>query len=167
MPTLHIIEGPVGAGKTTFANRLGRTLKVTPLVLDAWMATLFQADRPATDIWPWYTERKARCMSQIMELALSSMDHGNNAIVELGLIRVEDRLRLFADLESKNRDFQIHVLQTPRAERKRRVSQRNLDQGETFAMHVSEEVFEMASDMWEPISETERNGRENKFNLEV
>lgn len=166
MPTLHIIEGPVGAGKTTFANKLGRELRTPPLILDAWMTNLFQPDRPEVDLWAWYAERKARCSSQILSLVRSSLNHGNDAIVELGLIRVEDRLKLYADLESEGRDFLVHVLQTPREERKQRVSQRNLDQDETFAMHVSEEVFEMASDMWEPICETERNGRAEKFHLE-
>lgn len=41
MPILHIIEGPVGAGKTTYANQLGRDLGTPPLVLDAWMTNLF------------------------------------------------------------------------------------------------------------------------------
>jgi len=166
MPTLHIIEGPVGAGKTTHANQLSRELRTPPLVLDSWMTNLFQADRPEADLWTWYAERKARCFSQIMSLARNALDLGNDAIVELGLIRVEDRLKLYASLESEGRNFLVHVLHTPREERKRRVSQRNLDQGETFAMHVSEEVFEMASDMWEPVCETERNGRADKFRLE-
>ncbi|MHA6268328.1 AAA family ATPase [Aliiroseovarius sp. CAU 1755] len=165
MPTLHIIEGPVGAGKTTYANKLGRDLGTPPLVLDAWMTNLFQADRPEVDLWPWYAERKARCISQIMDLARRALDHGNDAIVELGLVRIEDRVKLYADLESGDRTFLVHVLETPRDERKRRVAKRNADQGETFAMHVSNEVFEIASDMWEPIDETERNGRADKFNI--
>lgn len=165
MPTLHIIEGPVGAGKTTYANRLGREIGTPPLVLDAWMVNLFQADRPDSGVWTWYAERKARCYSQIMDLAFNALDHGNDVIVELGLIRVEDRLRLYTDLESKGCDFKVHVLETPREERKRRVAQRNTGQGETFAMHVSEEVFEMASDMWEPISETDRDGRAERFHI--
>ena len=130
------------------------------------MTNLFQADRPETGLWTWYAERKARCFSQIMSLARNTLDLGNDAIVELGLIKVEDRLDFYASLESDKRDFLVHVLQTPRAERKRRVFQRNLDQGETFAMHVTEEVFEMASDMWEPICEAEREGRADKFRLE-
>ena len=47
MPMLHMIEGPVGAGKTTYANRLGRKLGAAPLVsrrLDG--DVLFRPDRP-------------------------------------------------------------------------------------------------------------------------
>lgn len=165
MPTLHIIEGPVGAGKTTYANKLGRELGTPPLVLDTWMINLFQADRPETGLWPWYAERKARCFFQIMELARNVLDHENDVIVELGLIKIEDRLKLYVDLENEGCVFLVHVLETSREERKRRVSKRNTDQGETFAMYVSEEVFEIASNMWEPISETERHGRADKFHL--
>lgn len=91
------------------------------------MTNLFQADRPEADLWMWYAERKARCFSRIMDLGRNPLDYGNDAIVELGLIRFEDRLTLHTDLESEGRDFLGHVHQTPREERKRRVSQRNLD----------------------------------------
>lgn len=163
MPTLHIIEGPVGAGKTTYALTLGRDLGTPPLVLDTWMANLFQADRPETDIWPWYAERKARCVFEIMALATSTLDHGRDAIVELGLIQVDDRLKLYAALDLQNRAYLVHVLDTPREERQRRVAKRNVDQGETFAMHVTEDIFALASDMWEPVGEDERQGREDKI----
>lgn len=165
MPTLHIIEGPVGAGKTTYAIKLGRKIGCPPLVLDSWMANLFQADRPETDLWSWYAERKARCIAQIVKLARSALDHGSDAIVELGLIRVEDRLKLYADLEADGRTYLVHVLEAPRDERKRRILKRNADQGETFAMHVSDEVFEMASDLWEPVCAAEQQGRSDRFYL--
>ena len=165
MATLHIIEGPVGAGKTTYAIKLGREIACPPLVLDSWMANLFQADRPETDLWPCYAERKARCISQILKLARDSLDHGNDAVVELGLIKTADRQKLYADLEAEGREYLVHVLETPREERWRRVMKRNIDQGETFAMQVSGEVFEIASDMWEPVGTTELEGRSGRFHL--
>lgn len=167
MPNLHIIEGPVGAGKTTYAVQLGRELGTPPLVLDTWMANLFQADRPDTGLWAWYAERKARCIVQIMALACDALDHEVDAIVELGLIRFDDRLKLYYALEAEHRSYLVHVLDTPREERRRRVSKRNDEQGETFAMHVSDDVFSLASDMWEPVEDAERNGRENSFRMIV
>lgn len=163
MAILHIIEGPVGAGKTTYANGLGDELGVMPLVLDAWMVTLFQADRPETDIWPWYAQRKARCYAQIMTLARGQLDRGRDAIVELGLIRAEDRMKLYEALETEQREYCVHALQTPRDIRAQRVATRNLEQGETFAMHVSEDVFALASDMWEDVGAAETSGRAARF----
>ncbi len=54
-----------------------------------------------------------------------------------------------------NHDMKIYVLDAPRALRKERVQQRNLMQGETYSMQVSDQIFDMASAMWEPIDETE------------
>lgn len=162
---MHIIEGAVGAGKTTYAIQLGREVGSPPLVLDEWMVNLFQPDRPASDLWAWYAERKARCIIQIMELARRALDHERHAIVELGLVRGEDRHRLYTDLDAEGRDYLVHVLETPRDERKRRVLQRNTEQGAPFAMHVTEEVFEIASNMWEPITSTEVLGREARFHM--
>lgn len=162
---LHIIEGPVGAGKTTYAFQLGQKVKTQPLVLDNWMANLFQADRPETGLWSWYSERKARCVFQIMELACGELDLGRDAIVELGLIRVEDRLKLYADLDAQQREYLVHVLEAPRELRRRRIADRNIEQGETFSMHVSDDVFELASDMWEPVDAAEWQGREGNFKL--
>lgn len=163
MQTIHIIEGPVGAGKTTYAIELGRKIGTPPLVLDKWMVNMFLADRPEGEIWDWYAERKARCIHQIMEIARGLVDSENDAVVELGLIKVEDRLQLYADLEAKDQTYMVHVLEAPRVERKRRVAKRNAEQGETFAMHVSDEIFEIASDMWEPIGKTEQRGRSGRF----
>lgn len=53
MAALHLVEGPVGAGKTVFATQLGLELQTPPLVLDDWMATLFQSDRPEEGLWSW------------------------------------------------------------------------------------------------------------------
>ncbi|MCY6379565.1 AAA family ATPase [Hoeflea prorocentri] len=167
MAILHIIEGPVGAGKTTYAIQLSRDLSTPPLVLDKWMVTLFQADRPETGLWSWYAERKTRCVSQILSVAYSLLDLGQDAIVELGLVKVEDRLKLYEALDSDGRTYRVHILDTSRDERHRRVIQRNAVKGETFAMHVSDEVFYLASDMWEPVEASEQQGREGSFHFEV
>lgn len=161
--TIHIIEGPVGAGKTTYANKLGKEIGVVPLVLDVWMVTLFQADRPQINPWAWYSERKARCVSQILALAQSAVDLGIDAIVELGLIKLEDRQKVYGKLDAEKCDYVVHVLQATREERRRRVRERNAVRGETFAMEVSEEVFEIASDMWEPIKPAEQVGCRGRF----
>lgn len=163
MPILHIIEGPVGAGKTTYAHKLAQKCGTPALVLDQWMTNLFQPDRPETDIWAWYGVRKARLIRQIMHLAYETLECGNDAIVEIGLIKTADRLNLYADLEAAGRDYLVHVLETPREIRKQRVMNRNAEQGRTYAMQVSDDVFEMASDMWEPVGGPEQNNRPGRF----
>ena len=157
---LHIVERPVGAGKTTFALRLSRELETPAYVLDDWMTTLFRPDRPDKDLWVWYAERKQRCIAQIWKLARLQLELGNDAIVELGLIRRADRRPFLAEVEAFGCDYRIHVLDAPEPERWRRVEARNEQRGETFAMPVSEEVFAAASSLWEPLDEAECAGRD-------
>ena len=98
MARVHLIVGPVGAGKSTLAGQLGREHGAVRLILDEWMAALFSADRPDVD--------------------------------------------------------------APRDVRRERVEQRNLDRGATFAMVVPPAIFELASDLWEPLDDDERRGRD-------
>jgi predicted kinase len=65
MASIHLIEGPVGAGKSTFAGRLALTHNAVHLNLDEWMVRLFQADRPEADFMEWYLERKQRCIEAL------------------------------------------------------------------------------------------------------
>ena len=44
-----------------------------------------------------------------------------------------------------------------------RVVRRNQDQGSTFSMHVPEEFFELASNLWEPLDATEYSERDVRF----
>jgi len=46
MPVVHLIEGPVGAGKSTFAASLATRIEGVHIALDEWFAHLFSADRP-------------------------------------------------------------------------------------------------------------------------
>src|SRR5690606_18269563 len=66
---VHLVVGPVGAGKSTFARRLARARAAIYLALDEWMAVLFRPDRPEGDIASWYAERAARCVEQIWRVA--------------------------------------------------------------------------------------------------
>ena len=155
MKKIYLIEGPVGAGKSTFGLSLSKRLKVPCLVLDDWMANLFRPDRPETDVMTWYAERKERCTNQIWKIACAAVDSECDAIVELGLIAKASRAAIYADAESKGYLLTIYVLEPSRDIRRERVRNRNLEQGETFSMVVPDDFFEMASDMWEPFSEAE------------
>lgn len=163
MARLHIIEGPVGAGKTTFARQLSRRHGTPALVLDDWMVTLFRPDRPDEDLWRWYAERKERCIEQIWTTASGLLDTGNDAIVELGLVHRDDRLSIYRRAEAEPYDYTVYVLDVPVAERRERVRTRNVEKGPTFSMEVPDAVFDMASEMWEPFDSAECAGRDVQF----
>ncbi len=148
-PTLHLIEGPVGAGKSTYAGKLARRIGGVHVALDEWFVRLFSPDRPTTDVMAWYATRKQRLNDHIWRHALSLLDAGVTPILELGLVQRQMRQDFYRRAQDAGVDVQVHLLEASRAIRQERVAQRNADKGPTFSMVVPDAVFELASDMWE------------------
>jgi len=163
LANVYLVEGPVGAGKSTFANRLSHRIGAPHLNLDAWMANLFLPDRPSDGVMEWYMARKARCIEQIWQVARGILDSGSGVILELGLIQRENRQAFYRRIEALGYGVQVYVLETPRDVRKARVQRRNSKKGDTFSMVVPDEVFEMASDMWQPPDDLERQSQAIEF----
>jgi hypothetical protein len=59
--------------------------------------------------------------------------------------------------------MRLSVLDAPRDVRRERVNARNLERGATFTMIVPPAVFELASDLWEPLAGDELEGRNVRF----
>ncbi len=161
MAHLHLVLGPVGAGKLTFARTLTAELRAVLLVLDDWMARLYGADeRPASDRVAWYVERRDRCLAQIWEVADRVCLLGTPVVLEIGLIRRDERAAFYRRVDDAGHPLTVHLLDAPREVRRARVMQRNVNRGETFAQEVPLEFFELASDMWEPPDQQELRERD-------
>ncbi|MFT3769905.1 MAG: AAA family ATPase [Minicystis sp.] len=164
MARLHLIIGPVGAGKSTFALALSREHRAVRLTLDEWMATLFGADeRPASGRIAWYVERTDRCLEQMWRLAVRMVDLGTDVVLEIGLIQRAAREAFYRRVDDAGLGLTVHVVDAPREVRRARVMARNVEKGETFSMEVPPEFFELASNLWEPPDEAERAAREMRF----
>jgi predicted kinase len=163
MAQIHLIEGPVGAGKSTFALQLSKRHTAPRLTLDDWMATLFRPDRPTVSVVEWYVERKERCIEQIWKLSCELIDTDTDVVLELGLIDKRSRERFYARADASGYGVKVYVLDASRETRRKRVEERNRKRGETFSMEVPEQLFEMASDMWEAPDESESVERNIQF----
>ncbi len=159
MATLHLIEGPVGAGKSTYAGRLALAEGAVHLNLDEWMVHLFSPDRPADGFMPWYGERKDRCIDQIWRITERLMDADITTVLELGLVQRAAREHIYARADAAGYVLQVHVLDTPRETRRQRVRARNETGSGTFRMVVSDEIFELADGAWEAPDEWECQAR--------
>ena len=155
MPTVHLIEGPVGAGKSTFASILALQTSGIHVALDAWFATLFNPDRPADGVVSWYIQRKERLISVIWSHSRRILSSGTDVILELGLIQRHIRVAFVRRIQNEGFEVRVHVLDAPIEVRRERVRRRNAEQGSTFAMVVPDHVFEMASDLWEAPDDVE------------
>lgn len=161
MAHVHLVIGPVGAGKSTFAHTLALEHHAVRLTLDAWMAVLFGDDeRPPTDVISWYLERRDRCLAQIYALTRSLIDVGTNVVLEIGMIQRREREAFYARVEDEGYALTVYVLDAPREVRRERVARRNVERGETFSTFVPPQFFELASDMWEPPDDEEQSERD-------
>lgn len=146
---LHLVLGPVGAGKTTFAQRLAQEQGALRLTLDDWMVTLFSPDRPAEEVRAWYQERCERAVTQIWKLSRELAALGQPVVLELGLLLRRQRAAFYRRVDEAGLQLCGYVLEASREVRRRRVLERNQQRGETFSMLVPPEFFELASDLWE------------------
>jgi predicted kinase len=164
MSHVHLVIGPVGAGKSTLAAQLSRQQGAVRFTLDAWMARLYGADpRPPDGVPAWYRERATRCLGQIWEVARTVLDASVPVVLEIGLLQRHERAAFYARLDREARPLTVWVVDAPRDVRRARVERRNEERGETFSMFVPLEVFELASDLWEPPDALEREERALRF----
>jgi predicted kinase len=155
MPKVHLVEGPVGAGKSTYSAALVLRTNGVHIALDEWFAALFSPDRPASDVVPWYIQRKERLLALIWSHSRRILASGADVILELGLIQRQSRLTFGRQIQDEGFDLAVHVLDAPLEVRRERVRRRNAEKGSTFAMVVPDHVFEMASKLWEPPDDVE------------
>jgi predicted kinase/uncharacterized glyoxalase superfamily protein PhnB len=160
---IHLVIGPVGAGKSTFAMGLAREHGAVRFTLDEWMTRLFSPDRPAQGLVEWYVERAARCIEQIWSAATTVVETGTAVILEIGLLQRTERERFYERIEQAGVAYILYVIDAARDVRRARVMKRNDEKGATFAMVVPPAIFEMASDRWEPPDAEECSGRDARF----
>ena len=160
---IHLIEGPVGAGKSTYGQRLATERTAVRLCLDDWMGVLFRPDRPETDVLAWYQARKQRCLDQILRVAAEVLERERDVVLELGLIQRQDREAFYASTICLDHALTVHVLDAPRETRLERVRRRNAERGATFHAVVSDELFALADSMWQPPAPDEVEAREIVF----
>ncbi|GGX62729.1 AAA family ATPase [Saccharospirillum salsuginis] len=154
--TLKLLIGPVGAGKTTYAEQQALVSRLVFLDLDTWMVRLFGDDpRPGDGVLAWYMERCERCRELIWDLALNTLNAGSDVMLELGLINRAEREAFYARVHNEDIPLEVLLLDAPRDVRRERVSRRNQNL-DRYTQIVPPEFFEKASDAWEPVSDEER-----------
>jgi predicted kinase len=90
---IHLICGSTGAGKTTYAVRLGDSLKGIRFSIDEWMAMLFWMDTPQPLNPAWSMERVERCLTQIWAVALHIAARNVPCVLDLGFGQTQSRAK--------------------------------------------------------------------------
>jgi predicted kinase len=156
--TLHLIFGPIGAGKTTYAHALARRERAVAFVLDEWGVRLFGPDVQGPLDFGWMLERLTRCNALIWSTATAVLAAGASVVLDLGLMRREHRERMRKLAHEAGLSTQWHFVDAPQAVRRARVAGRNETKGETFAREVPPEMFDMIEAMYEAPAPAELEG---------
>lgn len=156
--TLHVIFGPSGAGKTTYAHAFARREKAVAFILDDWMARLFAPDMPEPLEYEWMIERVQRCEAQIWSTAAAVLATGTSVILDIGLMRRADRQRVREIAAAAELPLQFHFVTASPQARRARVAERNVVRGENFAIEVTPELFDFIEGVYEPPEPEELKG---------
>jgi predicted kinase len=133
MPTLHLICGLPGSGKTTLALRLEQELPALRLTPDEWMARI---------VGDGHNEAARAAVEAVQEdLAHRAMDLGLDVILENGFWSKEERNAYRQRAASNGNAVKVHFLDVPLEELWRRVEERNASMPpDTF--HITRQQLE-------------------------
>ncbi len=80
MPTLHLVHGLPGTGKTTYAIRLARERRAVRFTPDEWMVTLHGTNPPE----PLFRDQLAKIFTLIWEHAARVLAAGTDVVIDGG-----------------------------------------------------------------------------------
>jgi predicted kinase len=155
MAQIHMIAGLTGAGKTTYARKLAKDIGGLRLSIDDWNANLFFMDRnPASD-FNWFYDRVQRCGTQMREVAQQVLANGMPVIFDCGFTNRVERKIYFDWATGLRLPVNLHYIDVETETRWGRVQNRNTEQGDTFALEVTREMFDFMQNIWEAPTESE------------
>jgi predicted kinase len=153
--TAHLIYGPTAAGKSTYARALAAETRGVRFAIDEWMHVLYSADMPARMDMNWAMTRVSRCQSQVWSVVRQILAAGTDVVLELGLLRKEDRDAVKVKVENAGHAASFHFIDADLAVRRQRVLRRNAEKGETYSFDVTPKMFEAMEAYFERPSDGE------------
>jgi predicted kinase len=155
MGNIHLVFGSQGAGKSTYARQLVQSTRAICFSIDEWMNELYSPDMSKPLNFAWIMERVKRCESRIWKTAKDVAKNGGNVVLDLGFMKVKNRLE-FSDLSKEaGLAVQLHYVTAPLETRRNRVLARNVSKGETFSFEVTPQMFDFMEKQFEPPTEAE------------
>jgi predicted kinase len=149
MPTVHLIHGYLGAGKTTFAKKLAEEVKGVRFNPDEWMARLYGEDPPAYQ----FAERLDRVFALLDDQWVRVARCGVDVVLDYGFWTHATRDVARQQAATVGASCRLYALQCPEATARARCLRRNAElQG---SLYIADNTFDVLKARFEPLQTDE------------
>ncbi len=149
-PTVYVLCGCIGAGKTTFAKKLEETTGAVRITKDEWLIPLIGND-PTID---GYEDYDHRICELSRDVAFQLAEKGIDVIIDEGVWAKEQRDRLRRRIENIGAQPVLYFLDTPIETIRERVARRNMNPAKE-SFKISGELLDDYLKYWQPPGEDE------------
>ncbi len=154
MPTLHLLCGFTGAGKTTVAKQLERDIPALRFSPDEWMVKLYGHNPPAQDFRDYHD----RVVDLIWQHALRVLDLGLDVVLDFGFWSRASRDAARAKATAAGVLYRLYFLDCSEEVMRRRVLNRT-EELPSDALWIDEAAFDLFTGRFEPLGEDEEHIR--------
>lgn len=150
MPTVHLLHGFVGAGKTTFAKKLETEVNAVRFSPDEWMIALYGTNPPAEFFDEYYQRINKWIWVQIGRIVKTGVD----VIYDTGLWKRADRDEVIAKVKALGAQPKLYALQAPFEVSRERVLKRTEEMPEG-ALVIDDNAIHLFWSKFEPLQDDE------------
>jgi predicted kinase len=149
MPTVHLIHGYLGAGKTTFAKKLAEEVNGVQFNPDEWMARLYGEDPPAYQ----FAERLDRVFALLDDQWVRVVRCGVDVVLDYGFWTRAARDAARQQAAAAGASCRLYALQCLEATARARCLRRNANlQG---SLCIADNTFDVLQSRFEPLQADE------------
>ncbi len=150
-PTVYVICGFIGAGKTTFARKLEKETGAVRITKDEWMVQIFGSTPPKDK----FAEYDGRITKLAQKLAFRLIKAGTDVIMDEGFWEKSYRNEVLTKIRSLGGEPILYYVRQPLEVMRERTVERSKNPP-TDSFEITEDDFNGYLKYWQPPEEDEK-----------